>query len=155
MDQSPAPVEAFARAAGRAEFGTDGVTVNTIGGWREMRLSVLARREPAGACEAADWAGRVLNEPTVRLASCVIADAGRVGAGWARLSERAGLAREPAVGVIADGARWIWDQAAKRLPKHNAEWRVDVYHVSQYLHACGRGVHGSTARPPGPGPTGG
>jgi hypothetical protein len=142
MGCSPAPVRAFARAAGRAEFSTDGVTVNTVGGWREMRLSVLARREPAAACAPAGWAGRVLNEPTVRLASCMIAGAGHVGASWGRLSRRVDLAREPVVGVIADGARWIWDQAARRLPRHNAEWCVDVYHVSQHLHACGRAIHG-------------
>ena len=46
MSESKMPVQAFARAAGRAEFSTDGVKVNTTGGWREMRLSVLARREP-------------------------------------------------------------------------------------------------------------
>ena len=142
MERSPEPAEAFARAAGRAEFSTDGVTVNTVGGWREMRLSVLARREPAAACRPQDWAGRALNEPTARLASCMIADANHVGAGWNRLSKRVGLAREPSVAVIADGAKWIWDQAAKRLPGHNAEWCVDVYHVSQHLHACGRAVLG-------------
>ena len=142
VEQSPEPAGAFARAAGRAEFSTDGVTVNTVGGWREMRLSVLARREPAAACRPQDWAGRPLNEPTARLASCMIADADHVGAGWGRLSKRVGLAREPSVAVIADGAKWIWDQAARRLPGHNAEWCVDVYHVSQHLHACGRQLFG-------------
>lgn len=138
MNESAEPVEAFGKAAGVAEFGTDGVTVNTVDGWREMRLSTLAKREPATPCGPEQWDRRVLNEPTVRLSSCAIADAGHVGAGWARLSKRMGLRAEPAVNVVADGAKWIWEQAAKRLPRHNGRWCVDVYHVSQHLHRCGR-----------------
>ena len=44
--------------------------------------------------------------------------------------------------VQGDGAKWIWEQAAKRLPKGNAHWCVDVYHVSQHLHQCGRELLG-------------
>jgi hypothetical protein len=33
-------------------------------------------------------------------------------------------------------------EAAKRLPKHNGKWCVDVYHVSQHLHQCGRELLG-------------
>lgn len=142
MNESPAPAAAFAAAAGRAEFSTDGVKVNTVGGWREMRLSVLARREPAAACEPRDWGRRPLNDPTVRLSACAIAGADRIGAGWKRLSTRMGLRHEPTVDVLADGAKWIWDQAGKRLPGHNARWCVDVYHVSQHLHRCGRELLG-------------
>ena len=149
MNEAAEPVEAFHRAAGVAEFGTDGVTVNTTGGWREMRLSTLAKRPPALPCEPRDWGGRVLDAPTVRLSTCAIADAGRVGAGWGRLSKRMNLRAEPVVNVVADGAKWIWEQAAKRLPGHNGKWCVDVYHVSQHLHRCGRdsaGGDGAAAR---------
>lgn len=142
MGESPDPVAAFHAAPGHAEFGTDGVKVNTVGGWREMRLSTLAKREPAAPCEPQRWGGRVLDEPAARFSTCAIADAGRVGATWARLSRRMGLKAEPVVNVMADGAKWIWDQAAKRLPKHNGRWCVDVYHVSQHLHQCGRDLLG-------------
>ena len=146
MGEAAEPVEAFARARGHAEFAADGVLVNTTtGGWREMRLTTLARREPAAPCEPRDWAGRVLNEPTARFSTCAIADARHVGAGWGRLSRRMGLAAEPVVNVQADGAKWIWEQAARRLPKHNGSWCVDVYHVAQHLHACGRGLLGEGA----------
>ena len=88
MNEAKEPAEAFAGAAGRAEFGTDGVTVNAVGGWREMRLSTLARREPARPCAPEDWAGRVPNEPAARFSTCAIADAAHVGAGWSRPSRR-------------------------------------------------------------------
>ena len=141
MEASEEPVKSFAKAKGLLEFSTDGVKINTVGGWREMRLSVLAKRQPASACEAAQWDKRVLNEPTARLASCMIAKAGRVGASWKRLARRMGLQHSEELSVIADGAKWIWEQAAKRLsPK--AQWCVDIYHVSQHLHACGKGLLG-------------
>jgi hypothetical protein len=142
MNESNDPVEAFENASGEAEFSTDGVKINTVDQWREMRLSVLARREPSAACQPQDWGNRLLSEPAVRLSICAIANAQRVGASWERLSRRMNLAAEPSVNVIADGAKWIWDQAAKRLPRHNGHWCVDVYHVSQHVHQCGRELLG-------------
>ena len=142
MGRACEPAQAFAKAAGHAEFSTDGVQVNTTGGWREMRLSTLAKREPAAPCQPQRWADRVLNEPTVRFSTCAIADACHVGAGWARLSRRMNLKAEPVLNVQADGAKWIWEQAGKRLPKHNGRWCVDVYHVGQHLHQCGRELLG-------------
>lgn len=142
MNESDRPVTAFAEARGHAEFSADGTMVNTTGGWREMRLSTLIKREPAAPCQPQRWDTRVLNEPTTRFSMCVIADADRVGAGWARLSRRMKLASEPVVNVQADGAKWIWEQARRRLPGHNGKWCVDVYHVSQHLHQCGRELLG-------------
>lgn len=141
MSASEEPTKAYAKARGLPEFSTDGVKINTVNGWREMRVSVLARREPALSCDPKDWDRRVLNVPTVRLASCRIADADHVGAGWKRLSRRVGLARSDQLSVIADGAKWIWEQAGKRLSKQ-AKWCVDVYHVSHHLHDCGKSIFG-------------
>jgi hypothetical protein len=141
MQESNEPVKAFERAGGLPEFSSDGLKINTVGGWREMRLSVLAKREPTTPCEPQDWDTRVLNEPTARLASCMIANCNRVGASWQHLGTRAGLRDSSDLSVIADGARWIWDQAARRLSKR-AAWCVDVYHVSQRLHDCGKAIFG-------------
>ncbi len=145
LKTSDAPAEPIRRAKGHVEFGSDGVKVNTTDSWREMRLTTVIRRVAAGPCDPADWDGRVLNPPTARLSVCAIADANHVGASWKRLGERLGLAAEPAVHVIADGAKWIWEQAGKRLPRHNGKWCVDVYHVSQHIHQCGRELLGETA----------
>lgn len=142
MNQSNDPVEAFQNASGEVEFSTDGVKINTVDDWREMRLSVLAKRQPSAACPPENWADRPLSEPTARISICAIADADHVGSSWKRLSRQMNLAAEPVVNVLADGAKWIWDQAAKRLPRHNGKWCVDVYHVSQHLHQCGRELLG-------------
>jgi hypothetical protein len=142
LREAPEPVETLAQAKGDHEFYTDGTSVNTTGGWREMRLSLLARREPGTPCQPQDWDERVLPAPTARLAICAIADCDRVGASWTGLARRMNLGKARSLSVIADGARWIWDQAGKRLPGHNSSWCVDVYHVSQHLHDCGKALLG-------------
>jgi hypothetical protein len=142
MSEADEPVQAFAKASGQAEFSADGVKVNTVGGWREMRLSMLARREPAAPCEPQHWSKRVLNEPTARFSTCAIADANHIGASWQRLSGRMNLQAQSVVNFYADGAKWIWEQAGKRLPKNNAKWCLDVYHLSQHLHQCAKELLG-------------
>ena len=42
--KSDRPGELFKQASGDQEFYTDGVTVNTTEGWRDLRLNVLAKR---------------------------------------------------------------------------------------------------------------
>jgi hypothetical protein len=141
---SQEPARAMGQGKGQIEFSTDGVKVNTTESWREMRLSTIARRQAALPCEAQDWDKRVLNPPTARVSVCAIADANHVGASWQRWSKQMQLASEAVVHVIADGAKWIWEQAAVRLPKHNGKWCVDVYHVSQHIHQCGKELFGET-----------
>jgi len=46
--EDPEAGAAFRVAEGDVEFQTDGTAVNTTEGWREMRLSIFARRGPAG-----------------------------------------------------------------------------------------------------------
>jgi hypothetical protein len=139
---SPAPGQMISQACGEVEFSTDGTSINTVDGWREIRLSTVLKREPTTPATPERWDQRVLNDATARLSLCSIADANHVGASWKRLSRQLDLGVESVVHMIADGAKWIWDQAGKRLPKHNGSWCVDVYHVSQHLHACGRELLG-------------
>jgi len=136
MGSSPEPRKAFEAAEGLVEFSTDGLTVNTVGGWREIRQSVMSKRKPALPAPPGRWDDRVLEEPTVRVAVCAIAPCGPIGAGWERLARALGLAKDADLSVIADGARWIWNQAAKRFKGQGVQWVVDVYHVLLYLYAA-------------------
>jgi hypothetical protein len=135
MNQSPEPQKAFAAAQGVVEFSTDGLKVNTVDGWREIRQSVFCKRTPAAAVTADQWEERLLEEPTVRIAICGIAHCDRIGSSWQRLAKMLGLPVDLDLSVIADGAKWIWDQAAKRFKGPDVQWVVDVYHVMLYLFA--------------------
>ena len=136
MNQSPEPQRAFAAAQGVVEFSTDGLKVNTVDGWKEIRQSVFSKRPATLPAKADRWENRTLEDPTVRVAICQIAHCDRIGSSWQRLARMLGLAEDADLSVIADGAKWIWDQAAKRFKGQNVQWVVDVYHLMLYLHAA-------------------
>ena len=135
MNQSPEPAKLFAAAKGVVEFSTDGLKLNTVEGWREIRLSVMGKREPVAAAAAAQWAERTLETPSARMAVCAIAPCGHIGASWERLAKALGLPKDQDLSVIADGAKWIWAQAAKRFGGAGVQWVVDIYHLMLYLCA--------------------
>jgi hypothetical protein len=136
MKQSPEPKKMFDLAEGVVEFSTDGLKVNTVDGWREIRQSVISKRVPGPGVPAERWDDRTLNAPGARIAVCAIAPCNLIGASWQRLVELLGLPHDIDMSVIADGAKWIWDQAARRFASPNVQWVVDVYHVMLYLFAA-------------------
>ena len=135
MNSTPEPQKAFAAGKGVIEFSTDGLKINTVGGWREIRQSVISKRIPGQPTTPEKWDDRPLEAPTVRIATCGIAPCGHIGASWERLAKSVGLPKDQALSVIADGAKWIWGQAAKRFTGPDVQWVVDVYHVMLYLYA--------------------
>jgi hypothetical protein len=143
MKEAPEPAQTFTAAKGLVEFSTDGVQINTTGGWREMRISVWAKREACLSCAPEAWNRRVLNEPTARLATCAIAKSNVIGSGWQWFTTHLGLEETP-MSVLGDGAKWIWGESAKRLPSVS-KWCLDIYHNSQHLHDCGKALLGQGA----------
>ena len=141
MTTSQAPARAFARGKGETEFYTDGVSVNTTQGWRDLRVNVFDKREAGVAATSANWADRVLPAPTVRIAWASLAACEQQGIAWKHQGEKLGVI-DADLSVLADGARWIWDQAGQCWK--NAQWVLDVFHVSEHIHDCGKTIHGQT-----------
>lgn len=137
---SPQPGEVFKQAKGDQEFYTDGVTVNTTQGWRDLRLNVMNKREAGLAASPQQWADRVLPEPSVRIAWASLAACRQQGRTWKRMGRKLGIVDDERLSVLADGARWIWDQAGLCWKK--AQWVLDVFHVSQHIHNCGKILFG-------------
>lgn len=138
--KSARPGEVFKQAEGQQEFYTDGVTVNTTEGWRDLRLNVMDKRESGVAATPDQWANRVLPAPSVRIAWASLAACEQQGQAWKRMSSKLGIIDDDALSVLADGAKWIWDQAALCWKK--AQWVLDVFHVSQHIHDCGKILFG-------------
>lgn len=136
MNRSAEPGKAFAAAPGVVEFSTDGLKINTVDGWREIRQSVFCKRQPAAPAAPGRWKERLLEEPTARIAICQIAHCDRIGSSWRRVAKMLGLAEDLDLSIIADGAVWIWNQAAKRFKGQDVQWVVDVYHLMLYLHGA-------------------
>ena len=143
LGQAPAPRQMMEKAQGELEFYTDGVQVNTVDGWREMRISVFAKRPASAPAPPSQWEQRVLEPPQCRVAFAAISASHLIGASWARMLEHLGLSHTARLSVLGDGARWIWDEAAKRFKAIvNVDWVVDVYHVSQHVNDCGKKMFG-------------
>lgn len=137
----PTATAGFRQAVGDAEFQTDGTMVNTTAGWREMRLSIFAKRkrgQPASG--RGDWEQRDLPAPHARVIQAGIRTGDQLGPGWRRMAARLGLADAASISVIADGAKWIWGQVAGHLP--GSVGVLDIYHASAHLWAAARAVLG-------------
>ena len=141
-------VQAFRQAQGEVEFQTDGTCVNTTGGWREMRLSIFAKRprgEPVLDLEA--WDEQRLPEPTARFATASIRTSTALGPQWRRTARRLGVTSTCELSVLADGAKWIWNQVHKNLP--GTVLVLDVYHASEHLHDAALAGQGDGLAGPG------
>ena len=142
--ESPEASRPFLAAAGEVEFQTDGTCVNTTRGWREVRLSIFAKR-PRGepVTDLDDWDEDRLPAPSVRVATAAIRTSAALGPQWRRSAARLGVRRTDELTVLADGAKWIWAEVEKNLP--GATGVLDFYHASEHLHAaavarCGEGA---------------
>jgi hypothetical protein len=144
--KSSRPAEVFKQACGSVEFYTDGVMVNTTGGWRDLRLNVMDKREAGLGVTPGQWAdsGRVLPEPSVRIAWASLAACDQQGRRWKSMTRKLGVVDDEHLSVLADGQRWIWDQAALCWKK--AQWVLDVFHVSEHIHDCGKILFGESSR---------
>ena len=137
----PEAGRAFAKAEGDVEFQTDGTSVNTVGGWREIRLSIFAKRERGEPVTDLDaWTGERLPAPAARVALAGLKTSQALGPQWRRAAARLGIERASAITVLADGAKWIWSQVARSLP--GAEGVLDFYHLVEHVTAAAAELHG-------------
>jgi hypothetical protein len=137
----PAASEAFRAAGGDVEFQTDGTMVHTTAGWREMRLSIFAKRGRGTPTAGRDeWDRRNLPAPHARVVQAGIRTCDQLGPSWRRMAIRLGLRDAGVVSVIADGAKWIWNQVSSHLG--GAVGVLDIYHASEHLWSAGKAVLG-------------
>lgn len=139
---APEASRPFRRADGDVEFQTDGTCVNTVGGWREVRLSIFAkRRRGAPVLELEDWDDQRMPAPHVRVATAAVRASEALGPQWRRAAGRLGIKRADEVTALADGARWIWSELGKNLP--GAVGVLDIYHAGEHLHEAAVALHGA------------
>lgn len=145
QEESSEAVKPFQKAPGQGEFYTDGTCINTREGWREIRAGVFAKREAGPAADLKEWRKRELPSPTARIAFCGIQNCETFGARWQPMAQRLGYSEGLDLSVLGDGAKWIWNQVREHWPR--SECVVDVFHVSEHVHACGRVLHGENTEP--------
>jgi hypothetical protein len=139
MRSDPEAVRPFRQAEGDVEFTTDGTSVNTTGGWREMKLGIFSKRDRAEPATPQQWESRRLPRPKVRTAFAAIEKSEDFGRRWKASRRRLGLPDASAITVLADGAKWIWEEQRKHL--HGADGVLDIFHALQHLSELSKTLH--------------
>jgi hypothetical protein len=142
--EEPAAHQAFRQAVGDLEFTTDGTSVNTWEGWREMRIGIFSKRLRGEPATAANWDTRQLPAPHVRVAFAAIEKSDRFGARWGRWTARLGIRDTSQISVLADGAQWIWEETSMHLA--GASENLDVFHALEHVAATGGVLFGEGSK---------
>jgi hypothetical protein len=66
-----------------------------------------------------------------------------LGPQWRAWAGRLGIRQTETITVLADGAKWIWNQVEQNLP--GAAGVLDIYHASEHLYAAAKALHGEGA----------
>jgi hypothetical protein len=138
--ESPAACQSFVRASGEIEFSTDGTCVNTWDGWREMRLGIFCKRPRGAPATVENWKDRDLPAAEGRMAFAAIEKSERFGKRWGRWVKRLRISDTAGVSVLADGARWIWEQVSWQLA--GATEVLDIYHALEHVADTAKAIYG-------------
>lgn len=135
--------QGFRKATGDIEFCTDGTTVNTTEGWREMRIGIFSKRQRGEPSTADNWSKRKLPSPQGRVAFAAIEKSDRFGARWGQWSRRLGIGDTSQITVLADGASWIWEEVAMHFA--GASGVLDIYHALEHIEQTAKTLYGEGA----------
>jgi hypothetical protein len=139
--QEPEAAREFRESSGDVEFTTDGTCVNTCDGWREMKVGIFAKRDRGPPAVPEAWANRALPRPKCSVAFAAIEASDQFGPRWKAWRKRLGLPDASAITVLADGAKWIWEEAREHL--RGADGVLDIFHAWQHIAATGTALHGA------------
>jgi hypothetical protein len=123
--------EAFAKASGGVEVLVDAGKVNTLDGWRDVKIGLFLRRNAGSPAMPAEWATRRLPEPSVRTLVAAIEDSALFGRRLRREADRLKVTAAADVSMHGDGAEWIWNLADEHLPQ--AKGVLDVFHAVEHV----------------------
>lgn len=112
------PDKAVSEHPGQLQMTLDGVMVFVEGAWHEVKLGCAYTRGRFGGVASARY--------TATLASSTA-----FGKRLRTLGHLCGADNTSRVGIVADGAEWIWQQVSKYFPTRTQI--VDYYHVLQHL----------------------
>lgn len=135
--------ESFATASGAIEVLVDAGKVNTLAGWRDVKIGLFLRRDAGSSATPEQWNCRPLPAPTIRTTIAAIEDAEQFGVRLRSEADRLGVTTASAVTVLADGAEWIWNLAADQLPQ--AAGVLDIFHAVEHIGDAMKALWGENA----------
>lgn len=108
----------------------DGVLIFVEGEWKEVKCGVAYETGKAGGVQRADYCAS-------------LSPSWRFGRRMRTLAHACGTATCRKVGVLADGAEWIWQETGKYFP-HSTQI-LDFYHACEHLWQVARARFGEGA----------
>jgi hypothetical protein len=132
--------QAFEQASGDRELHIDAGKVNTLEGWRDVKVAVFACRERGPSVSSEDISQRDLPAPSVRSVIAAVEEAEAFGIRCQGEAKRLHLTDPAAVSVLGDGAEWIWNLADARFG--GAKQLLDIYHAVEHVAVIGRAAVG-------------
>lgn len=135
-----ATAAAFAQAEGDVELQIDAGKVNTLDGWRDVKVGVFDRRKRGEPATATQGDERDLPAPAVRSPAAAVETSAAFGVRLAAEAERLGLTDPQQISVLGDGAEWVWHLAGEHFP--GAQERLDIGHGVEHLAEGAKKVFG-------------
>jgi hypothetical protein len=132
--------EAFAQAAGDPELQIDAGKVNTLEGWRDVKVGVFAKRARAEPATAAQWDERDLPPAAARSVVAAIEEAAAFGERCFLEAGRLGLSGAEGLSVLGDGAEWLWNLSGRHFP--GADEVLDIWHGAEHLAGAAKAAFG-------------
>jgi hypothetical protein len=132
--------ERFAAAEGVIETQIDAGKVNTLLGWRDVKMAVFCSRTLGESATPAQWSERELPAPTIRTVVANIEEVNDFAKRVRCEADRLGVTTADDVTVLGDGAEWIWNLASDVLPQ--AEGLLDVYHALEHISDATKAIWG-------------
>jgi hypothetical protein len=133
----------FAESSGEVEVLMDAGKVNTLDGWRDVKIGLFLKRKPGQPALPQEWDRRELPVPTIRTTIAAIEESELFGQRLRREADRLGVTTVAAATVLGDGAEWIWNLAEGHLPQ--ATGVLDVFHAVEHIGDAVKAVWGDNA----------
>jgi hypothetical protein len=130
----------FEQAAGECEFQVDATKVNTLGGWRDLKIACFLKRPCGEPALPEEWATRKLPVPTARVVWADVAVSDEFARTWRPWAAQLGMTDSARISVLGDGADWIWNETRSQFP--TAEGVLDVFHAAEHLSDTGQRLFG-------------
>ena len=106
----------FAEAEGEPEVAIDAGKVNTLGGWRDVKMAVISKRKPGDPAMPEEWDTRTLPAPTIRIVVAAVEEVELFTPRVRTETDRLNVTTASTISVLADGGEWIWNLASAVLP---------------------------------------
>ena len=136
---SQSGAKAFAKE-GPIEVHLDAGKVNTLEGWRDVKVGLLLAREAGKPATPEQWDDRELPKPLTRVTIAAIEGCEAFGHRIRAETDRLKVTTAADVSVLGDGAEWLWNLADEHLPQ--AEGVLDVYHAVEHISDAVKAVWG-------------